>query len=143
MGVVGLNFNKLLVERKKAVSGKITINNNIAVKNVEERDLALGKNKQSGLRFVFEFTSKYNPDLANISIEGEVLYLEEAVKVKKIVEEWSKNKKIDKDMMADVLNSALTKCNVQALILANDVNLPPPLQLPRIEKKDKGSTYIG
>lgn len=142
MAIVGLNFDKLIVERKDNISGKVTINNNISIKDIEERDLSLGKTKQNGLRFKFEFTSKYNPDLAEIKINGDVMYLEDAVKVKKILDEWKKDKKIDKEILTPVLNSALTKCNIQALILSKEVNLPPPLNLPKLKPREK-ENYIG
>ena len=44
---------------------------------MEEADLSLGKSKQSGLRFVFEFTSIYDPKVGEITLNGEVLYLED------------------------------------------------------------------
>ena len=52
-------------------------------------------------------------------------------KVKKAIDGWKKEKKVDKDIMTQVLNTALTRCNVQALILSQDLNLPPPIPLPR------------
>ena len=142
MTIVGLNFDKLLVERKEVISGKVTINNNIAIKGVEEKDFSLGTSKQNGVKFRFEFVSKYEPDLAEIKIGGDILYLEDVAKVKKIVEEWKKSKKIQKEIMAEILNAALVKCNIEALILSKEVNLPPPLNLPKIEAKQK-ENYIG
>ena len=56
--IVGFGFTKLSAEKKEAAKGKIDINNNVTVKDVLEDSLAL-KDKQSVLRFVFEFTSKY------------------------------------------------------------------------------------
>ena len=32
-----------------------------------------------------------------------------------------------------LLNSILNKCNVQALILSQDINLPPPIPLPKVQ----------
>ena len=142
MGIVGVNFSKLLVEKKKAASGKITINNNISIKDVEESDLSLGKTKQKGVKLVFQFTSNYAPDIAEILIGGEVLYLDEEAKAKKILEEWKKDKKIAKEVITEVLNAALMKCNIEALLLSKEANLPPPLNLPKIEVKKK-ENYIG
>lgn len=137
MTIVGFNFNKISVEKKEAAKGKITINNNISIKNVEKRDLSLGAAKQEGVKFIFEFVSKYEPKFAEISLEGDVLYLAGSEQVKKILDGWKKNKKVEKDVMAQVMNTALTKCNIQALILSKEVNLPPPIPLPSVEVTTK------
>ncbi len=142
--IVGFGFTKLSAERKKAAKGKIDINNNVTIKNIEESDLALGKDNQNVLRFIFEFTSKYEPNIGNILFEGELLYLEEPKKSKEILSSWKKDKKIPKELMAGLLNTILTKCNVQALILSQEVNLPPPIPLPKVQITEQSEkNYIG
>jgi len=142
--IVGFGFTKLSAERKEAAKGKIDINNNVTIKNVEESDLALGKDNQNVLRFIFEFTSKYEPAIGNILFEGELLYLEEPKKAKEILSSWKKDKKIPKELMAGLLNTILTKCNVQALILSQEVNLPPPIPLPKVQITEQSEkNYIG
>ena len=142
--IVGFGFTKLSAERKEAAKGKIDINNNVTIKNVEESDLALGKDNQNVLRFIFEFTSKYEPAIGNILFEGELLYLEEPKKAKEILSSWKKDKKIPKEIMAGLLNTILTKCNVQALILSQEVNLPPPIPLPKVQITEQSEkNYIG
>lgn len=132
MAIVGFNFNKISVEKKEAAKGKITINNNITIKKVEKKDLSLGTSKQDGVKFTFEFTSRYEPKFAEIRFEGDVLFLSGAEEVKKVITEWDKNKKVPKEIMAQVMNTALSKCNIEALIISRDVNLPPPIPLPSI-----------
>ena len=136
MVIVGLNFKKIELERKDIVKGNIKINNNVSIKSVEEKDLALGKAKQSGLNFIFEFVSKYEPDVGEIKLIGDVLFLDEPKRIKELSAQWKKDKKIDKDVMADVLNNVLNKCNIQALILSQDINLPPPIPLPKVQTKE-------
>jgi len=133
MAIVGFNFSKISVEKKESVKGKISINNNITITNVEKKDLILGVAKQDGIRFEFEFTSKYEPKFADIILGGEVLYLGDAEEVKKVMDEWKKSKNIPKDVKVQVINAALTKCNIEALILSKEVNLPPPIPLPSVE----------
>lgn len=142
--IVGFGFTKLSAQKKQGAKGKIDINNNISIKNVEEADLSLGKDNQNALRFVFEFTSKYEPAVGEMLFEGEVLYLEEQKKAKEILSSWKKDKKIPKELMAVLLNTVLTKCNVQALILSQEINLPPPIPLPRVQiQANTDKTYIG
>ena len=138
MPIVGCNYKKIMLERKDNASGNINIKNNIAIKDVEEKEFALGKAKQQGLRFNFEFTTDYEPNIGNISILGEVLFLDEPKKVKELAANWKKNKKVEPEVMQQVLNTALNKCNIKALILSEDLNLPPPIPLPRVNIEKKG-----
>jgi hypothetical protein len=139
MTIVGFNFTKIEVEKKEAVSGKINISNNVSIKNIVDTDLSLGTEKQKAIKFVFEFVSKYEPALGKILLGGEVLFLDESSKIKKITEDWKKDKKVEKELMAAILNTVLTKCNVQALILSQEVNLPSPIPLPKVKMDNETS----
>ncbi|MEK6983386.1 MAG: hypothetical protein AABX33_02335 [Nanoarchaeota archaeon] len=142
--IVGFGFTKLTAEKKEAPKGKIDINNNVTIKEVQEDNFSLGKNKQQKvLRFIFEFTSKYEPDVGNILFEGDLLYMEEPKTANQILENWKKDKKLPKELMEGLLNTILTKCNVQALILSQQVNLPPPIPLPKVQMAQPEKSYIG
>jgi hypothetical protein len=143
MPIIGFNFTKINVERKEGATGKINIKNNVTIKDVDETDLALGKEKQKALKISFEFTSKYEPKIGTILIEGNLMFMGESKKVKEIMDGWSKDKKIPKDVMSNILNNILTRCNIQALILSQDVNLPPPIPLPKVQADVTDKGYIG
>ncbi len=136
MSIVGFNFNKIMVEKKTMKEGKVNINNNVTIREVESADLSLGKAKQDGVRFIFEFTSIYEPDFAAMTLAGDVLFIDNEKNVKAILEEWKKKKTVPKEVMADVLNSILNRCNIQALVLARDVNLPSPIPLPKLTTEE-------
>jgi hypothetical protein len=60
---------------------------------------------------------------------------------------WTKTKKLDKELMTLITNFILIKCNIKALELSQQVNLPPHIRLPLVElssptKGEKGD-YIG
>tara|TARA_Y100000310_G_scaffold344510_1_gene457651 strand:+ start:4091 stop:4495 length:405 start_codon:yes stop_codon:yes gene_type:complete len=134
----------MVIERKNFIKGKINIANNISIKNVSETTLALGKGKQPALKMIFEFVSKYNPNIGSINLTGEVLNLEDDKKSKEILKEWKKNKKLPGEIMTPILNHILNKCNIQSLILSKDINLPPPIPMPKISATDgKEKQYIG
>ncbi len=135
MPIIGFSYSKIHVDRKSSPKGKISINNNVSLKDVKETELSLGKDKQKGLIFSFEFTTDYEPDMAKILLGGDVVYIEEEKKVKSVLEEWKKNKRIEKELMSSILNHVLQRCNIQALILSRDLNLPSPIPLPRVGQK--------
>ena len=142
--IVGFGFTKLNVEKGETAKGKIDINNNVSIKDIQEDNFSLGKDKQQNvLRFVFEFASKYEPNVGSVLIEGDLLYMEDSKKAKEIINSWKKDKKIDKELMTGLLNTILTRCNVQALIMSQQVNLPPPIPLPKVQIQEAEKSYIG
>lgn len=132
MAIIGFNFTKMHIERKAPVTGKISVKNNVAIKDVDKKDFNLGKSKQVGLQFTFEFTVDYEPKIAEIILEGEVIDLQDEKRAEAIVKEWKKSKKLEPAVMTNILNTVLGKANIQALIMSKDMNLPPPIPLPKV-----------
>ena len=137
MSIVGFNFKKINVEKKEDARGKINIKNNVTIKDIQEVDFSFGSEKQNALRVIFEFVSSYEPMIGNIELGGDLLLMENPKKSKDILSQWKKEKKVDKDVMALILNTTLSKCNIQALILSQQVNLPPPVPLPKVQIEGK------
>lgn len=140
MAIVGFDFTKINVEKKSAIKGNIKINNNVSIKDIKEQELSLGTLKQKALKFEFTFNTKYEPNFANINLEGFVLYIIKPEQIKEIIENWKKNKKLPKDITMPILNTVLSKCNIQALIMSKDLNLPSPIPLPKVEEKEATKT---
>ena len=131
--IVGFNFTKIFVEKKAALKGKVDIKNNVTVTTVESADLSIGATKEKAVKFTFEFTSTYSPAVGQILFNGEVLFMSEPAKREEILKGWKKDKQIPKDTMNDILNTILMRCNVEALLLSRDVNLPPPIPMPKVQ----------
>ncbi len=133
MTVVGLQINKIVVEKFAPVKGKVSVNNNVAVKDIEKTDLTFGTSKQDALKFTFEFKAAYEPKIANMTFEGDVTYFDRPETIEEIHKGWKKDKKVSPEIMSNVLNSILTKCNIEALLLSREVNLPPPIPMPKVK----------
>ena len=81
--------------------------------------------------------------MAEIKLGGDILSIETPDTVKTVIEQWKKEKKIGPSLMAAILNSALSKCYVQALMISKEMNLPSPMPLPRVNvSKEKASKYV-
>lgn len=135
MPIIGTNFTKLDVERKTTATRNLKINNNLGISKIEDLNLSLGSSKQQGLKFVFEYTVKYEPDTAYMIFKGEVLFIDDEALIKEIKQQWKDKKPVREDIMAAVMNSALTKSTIKALQLSQDMGLPAPIKLPHITKK--------
>jgi hypothetical protein len=145
MIIVGFEFTKIAAERKQQVTGKVNIANNVTIKNIEKSDLNLGKGKQEGIKYQFEFSSKYEPDMAIIQFEGTVMCIGEPKEIDAVLKEWKKDKRLAKEVVNLIMNTILMRCNVEAIILSRDISLPPPVPLPKVEEspKKKNEDYIG
>lgn len=135
MAIIGFDLNKISIERTGNVAGEIKINNNVSIKEIEKISVPIKRENQEGLRFGFEFTSTYEPKLGSALIKGNVVVLEDKKKAEDILKQWKKDKKAESDVMTAVLNTVLEKCNIEALILSRDVNLPPSIPLPKVKPK--------
>jgi len=96
---------------------------------------------KKALSLEFEFETSYEPKIANIKITGDILYRPE--NSAKILKEWKKNKKLPDEMNMEILNNLFRRCLIKISVIADDLQLPPPLQLPRIKPKDEEAGYVG
>lgn len=137
MTVVGFTFTKMNVERKNPSKGKININNNVIILNIEESTFSVEKEQDVSLKVTFQFDSTYEPDIGFIQLIGELIYVDEKEAINGILKEWNASKRISKEVMTEVLNVILNRCNIEALILARDINLPSPIPLPKVKVETK------
>lgn len=136
MAVVGFNFTNIIAEKKQVSKGKIRISNNVAIEKVEKSTFSIGQDTQDTLKFTFKFVSKFEPDVGAIELIGNLVVIEAKEQVQEIEEMWKKGKKLPKEVMTEVLNVVLARCNTQALILSRDINLPSPIPLPKVKIKN-------
>ncbi|MBI2673119.1 hypothetical protein HYX19_02565 [Candidatus Woesearchaeota archaeon] len=137
MPIIGFNLNKLLVEKNKPVERGITVNNNLEIKDIVKAAVEFGGKAEEVLRFDFEFSAEYNPEIGKILIAGDVLYIDKEKEIKRILEEWKKTKIVEPELFSRIMNNILVKCNIKALNMALEVNLPPHLTMPLIVQGEK------
>jgi hypothetical protein len=137
MPIIGFNFDKLYVEKMKPIEPPLNINTNVAIKDVTEEKTALSGKDDKVLRFNFEFGLEYDPKLADLKIAGHIHYLEKKKEADKLVADWKKSKKLEGDTGKAIINTILLKCNIKALQISQDVNLPPHLRLPIVQAKPR------
>jgi hypothetical protein len=137
--IIGLNFTKVLVEKnpikdKQKVS---KIGAKTEITSIEEEKVEIPDKK--AFRTSFSFSISYEPNLANLSLEGSLLYLDNSEKITEALALWKK-KEIKPELRLELLNYILSKCNVKAISLEDDFNLPTHLPMPKFqiqqEKKD-------
>ena len=143
MPVIGFNFDKIVIEKKNPIKQNVKVKNNMSIKNITEDEVSLSDKTEKILKFLFEFTSEYQPDIGEIKLNGNVLFIDKPEEIKKITSSWKKDKKIPTNLMQQILNTILIKCNIKALALSQELNLPPHIRLPTVNPKVDVNNYIG
>lgn len=143
MPIVGFNFDRIMVSKHKQIEPNMQIKQDVAIVDVKEEKLPTGSANLEGLKFDFKFTLNYEPKVGETNISGFIYYLEDSKQVKEIIKSWKKDKSIPKPITAEIINMVLYRCSIKALMLSQEVNLPPHVPMPRVSEKSKAKDYIG
>lgn len=137
MSVVGLTFSRITAERGTGDKGQIKIGNKVGIEDVVESSISLGTQSQKGLKFLFTYASTYEPDFGSIEFKGSLIYLDEPKQIKEIMQGWQKGKELPAEVLKETMNAIINRCNIQALLLSREINLPPPVPLPKVNVETK------
>ncbi len=143
MQIAGFNFEKILIEKKKKPEGKVSVSSDINIKSIEEEKVN-GMKENKILKINFEFKVIYKPNIAEILLQGFIPLITEKEEAKKILKDWKK-KIIAEETRMFLFNFIFTKCNIKALQLEEEVNLPTHIPLPKIrpQNQDSKRNYAG
>lgn len=131
MAIIGFKFTKMVSEKKAASQGEVNVQISLNIKDVSKADLKITDKKQGGLKYNFEFTATYTPDLGSIVLTGTIVDIQDLKSVQAAIKDWEKNKKLDDKKLLDVYNTALSRCCILAILLSKEMGLPSPIPLPR------------
>ena len=84
----------------------------------------------------FQYTASYGP-VGVIKIEGQLLYENEDAE--KISKEWNDKRKLPDEVASRVHTAIMHSCVPQAVGIAKDLGLPPPIPLPQVRLGSKPS----
>lgn len=139
MRAIGFSFKKLNFEKLASNSLEdLKINANIEISevfSVKPVDLLKPKDELLGVRFVY--TLDYQPDFAKLSFSGEIVLEVDPKIAKETIKSWKENKEMHEDLRMLVFNIILRKCNLKALEIEDEMNLPLHMPMPTVQKEDK------
>ncbi|UCD20768.1 MAG: hypothetical protein JSW08_03275 [archaeon] len=135
MPIAGFGFNKIFAEKHEAVAGQVKVDLKIDFKDIKKEEIKI--QEQEAVRISFNFSITYTPKIAEIAIEGELLFLEDPKVIKTIVDKW-KDKKLDESVQQGIFNFILSKCTIKALTIEEELGIPLHMPFPRVkEVKEK------
>ncbi|MDD4307859.1 MAG: hypothetical protein PHU53_03520 [Thermoplasmata archaeon] len=128
------NFEFMTVDarrfsRSTEVQKNIQIQVNHEISQVIERS-----ENETELNFRFAINYTGMGAIASIKLEGYVLF----EGVPGIAQKWVKDKKLPDDVANEVLNLIMRNCLTQGVVLARDMRLPPPIQMPQVKIGKQG-----
>ncbi len=140
--ILNLVINKAVCEKKKQPFGPIQISSNNQITGISKEELPDGS---SGISVTFKYSTKYlskEVDIGTIELSGKVYYNGKGYE--NILDLWDNEKKMEPAESANIINIILSEASVMAVIMANQMRLPPPIPLPRAKatKKEANTSYI-
>jgi len=133
MPVIGMTLSSMQGRRDKSPSGEIKVNSTPKV--TEIREVKISTVDKKALDMKFDFTTKYTPEIGEITISGNILFLAE--NNEPILKHWKEKRQIPEAISVEVLNHLFRRCLLKTANIAEDLQLPPPLQLPRVKAPEK------
>ena len=133
MPIIGLSFRAMEAKRNKGTTtGEIKVNSTPKITDMKE--VSISTLNKKALSLSFEFLTKYDPEIAEIKISGEIVYL--ADKNAPILNQWKKKKSLPEKVSVEVLNHLFRRCLLKIAYMADDLQLPPPVQIPRVRPSE-------
>lgn len=120
---------KISIERKEQIEKELKISQNIDIKEIIKEKVPVSNDE--ALKVTFYFTIDYGGDSAKIEFKGNLILLPEKEETKKILKSW-KDKKFSDEFRVPLFNFIMSKCNIKALSLEDELFLPSHIQMPRI-----------
>jgi hypothetical protein len=134
MPIIGMKLDSIEGKRGKVpAKGEIKVNSTPRIMTVKQVDLPSIDKKVLALNF--EFSTTYSPDVGDIKINGELLYAGE--NNSQILKQWTAKKMLPEEVNIEVLNHLFRSCLLKVANIADDLQLPPPLAMPRVAPKQK------
>ena len=132
MKLLGFNFTKIQVEKFKERVEGLKINTRIDISEIKEAKTGILKTKEEILAVKFIYGLDYEPKMARLDLEGNLIVSLESKEARDVLKQW-KDKKMPENFRATIFNLILRKSSLKALQLEEEMNIPIHMQLPTLK----------
>jgi hypothetical protein len=129
MKIIGFGLKRLFGEKKDFNNKKINLSQNINITNVQKERLEI--TGEDAITITFVFSVNYSEDAGKIEIEGNILIIPDKEDLKEF-SKTLKEKSIPDKYKPHIFNFIMAKCNIKALSIEDELNLPPHIPMPRL-----------
>ncbi|MBT4136041.1 hypothetical protein HOD75_00040 [archaeon] len=134
MKVAGFNLRKISIKRKENTTEEMKISQNIDIKDVSKENIPI--TNEDVLNIKFSFQINYANDFANVEFEGLLIVIPDKEEIKKFMDSW-KDKQLPDGARTPLFNFIMNKCNIRALALEDELNLPPHIPMPKLSAQNQ------
>ena len=134
MKIIGFNLIKISAERKEKVEGELKINQNIDIKDIQKESLPF--TSEDSIKIKFNFKIDYSEESASLEFEGYITILPDKGELKQFLDSW-KNKQLPENFRTPLFNFIMSKCNIKALNLEDEINIPYHVPMPRLNPQQQ------
>ena len=132
MRPIGFGFKKIHAERKKTIQGELKVNSNLEVEDIKKEKVDIAGEV---LKFSFGYSIQYTPEIGEVIFKGEVIIIPDNPEdIKQVMKDWKK-KKLTEKIKIPLFNYIMSKCNLKALQLEEELALPSHIPLPRLSRQ--------
>ncbi len=134
MRIIGFNLSKISIQRKEILEDNLHATQNIDIKDIIS--LKLPVSEEDALKITFNFKIEYSKEAANLDFLGYVFVQAKKEERDKILKSWKKEEKeIPEEIRMSLFNFIMNKCNIKAISLEDEMNLPLHIPMPQIASK--------
>lgn len=133
MPITGFGLTKLHAEKIGKVSNDMKITPNISIKGIDKHEIQDNSGKPT-LKITFLFSIEYGPDIANIQIEGNVLYSDTQEIIDRVIQSKVEGK-VDETILNQALGVIQVNSHIKALELTREIGVPPHMGIPILQIK--------
>ncbi len=131
--IAGINIRKIDAKREELVGSGLGITNSPAIVDLKERTLDGTDKKALFINFTYKCVYKGGEkEVANIDMAGDVIYIDDDSA--QVLKHWKDNGRLPVDFAIGMINAIMRKCVTKVVELADDLQLPPPIDFPRVQK---------
>ena len=132
MAILNFRLTKITGEKRDKVSRQVTVKANSAIESVKK-----GKNDGIGeyLHVNFKYEVKYEPDVGEIVLDGHLWYAHP--KLKDYMEDLKDKIQLKHEAVQEISSAIIRESLLESLDIAKKLNLPLPINLPKVEIKSK------
>ena len=136
MTIVNFKLTKVTGEKRDRVSKKTTVKANSAIESVKKEK---SDNVGEYLNVNFKYEVRYEPDIGEIILEGNLWYIHP--KLKDVIEDSKDKIKLKKEAVQEISTSIIRECLLESLDIAKKLRMPLPINLPSVEIKAKSVEF--
>lgn len=133
MRLIGFNFTKISIERLKDSVNNLKFNTKIDIRSIEPLKSDFFRTKDETIKIIFNYSVLYEPEFAKLDLTGQIILSVDPKIAREVLKGW-KDKQTSEEFRIFLFNIILTKSNVKALQLEEELGLPFHVPLPSLNK---------